>query len=91
MNPKLDSYLAFIENDKVTQTGLTGFLQVLGCKELTVAGLATDFCFCWCALGGVRNGYTVRIVLSACRAIDLDDSLETALAEMQNFGVRQLE
>ena len=46
MNPKVDSYSAFVENDKVTQTGLAGFLQARGSKELTIVGLATDFCVC---------------------------------------------
>ena len=87
MNPKVDSYSAFVENDKVTQTGLAGFLQARGSKELTIVGLATDFCVCWSALDGVRSGFNVKVVLSACRAIDLDGSLKTALAPTQNAGV----
>ena len=87
MNPKIDSYSAFVENDKVTQTGLAGFLQARGSKELTIVGLATDFCVCWSTLDGVRRGFNVKVVLSACRAIDLDGSLKTALATMQDAGV----
>ena len=90
-NPKVDSYSAFVENDKVTQTGLAGFLQARGSKELTIVGLATDFCVCWSALDGVRRGFNVKVVVSACRAIDLDGSLKTALATMQHAGVLLLE
>ena len=91
MNPKVVSYSAFVENDRVMQTGLAGFLQVRGSKELTIVGLATDFCVCWSALDGVHNGFNVKVVLSACRAIDLDGSLKTAFATMQNAGVDLLE
>ena len=91
LNPKADSYSAFVENDKVTQTGLAGFLQARGSKELTIVGLATDFCVCWSALDGVHNGFNVKVVLSACRAIDLDGSLKTAFVTMQNAGVDLLE
>ena len=56
MNPKVDSYSAFVENDKVTQTGLAGFLKARGSKELTIVGLTTDFCVCWSALDGVHSG-----------------------------------
>ena len=46
MNPKVVFYLAFVENDKVMQTGLAGFLQARGSKKLTIVGLATNFCVC---------------------------------------------
>ena len=91
MDPKVDSYSAFVEKDKVTQTGLAGFLQLRRSKELTIVGLATDFCVCWSALDGVRCGFNVKVVLSACRTIDLDGSLKTALATMQNVGVALLD
>ena len=91
MNPSADSYSAFVENDKVTQTGLAGFLQARGSKELTIVGLAKDFCVRWSALDGVRSGFNVKVVLSACRTIDLDSSLKTVFATMQNAGVDSLD
>ncbi|MEK9558530.1 MAG: bifunctional nicotinamidase/pyrazinamidase, partial [Alphaproteobacteria bacterium] len=50
MNPAVDSYSAFFENDKVTATGLAGFLNGRGCTDLTMVGLATDYCVAWSAL-----------------------------------------
>ena len=52
MNPEVDSYSAFFENDKATQTGLAGYLREVGCTHLTMAGLATDFCVAWSAIDG---------------------------------------
>jgi nicotinamidase/pyrazinamidase len=43
-NPAVDSYSAFYENDKVTPTGLHGYLKDHDVTDLTLVGLATDFC-----------------------------------------------
>ena len=86
-NPAVDSYSAFFENDKATATGLAGLLRDRGCGDITMVGLATDYCVAWSALDGVANGFRVEVRLPACRAIDLDGSLDKALAEMRAAGV----
>jgi nicotinamidase/pyrazinamidase len=86
-NPAVDSYSAFFENDKATATGLAGLLRDRGCADLTMVGLATDYCVAWSALDGVANGFRVEVRLPACRAIDLDGSLDTSLANMRAAGV----
>ena len=86
-NPAVDSYSAFFENDKATATGLAGLLRDRGCEDLTMVGLATDYCVAWSALDGVANGFRVEVRLPACRAIDLDGSLDKALADMRAAGV----
>jgi nicotinamidase/pyrazinamidase len=86
-NAAVDSYSAFFENDKATATGLAGLLRDRGCEELTMVGLATDYCVAWSALDGVANGFRVEVRLPACRAIDLDGSLDKALADMRRAGV----
>ncbi|RME18416.1 MAG: bifunctional nicotinamidase/pyrazinamidase [Alphaproteobacteria bacterium] len=87
MRPEIDSYSAFFENDKTTPTGLEGYLKTRGVQRLTFVGLATDFCVAWSALDAARLGFAVRVKLSACRAIDLDGSLEAALERMRAAGV----
>ena len=88
MNPSVDSYSAFFENDKTTATGLAGLLKGRGCNDLTMVGLATDYCVAWSALDGAAQGFKVEVLLSACRAIDLDGSLDGALANMHGAGIR---
>lgn len=83
----IDSYSAFFENDKTTATGLEGYLRGRGVTSVTLVGLATDYCVAWSALDAVRLGFETRVKLSACRAIDLDGSLDRALAEMAAAGV----
>ena len=86
-NPDLDSYSAFFENDHETPTGLDGMLRALGVTEVTLAGLATDFCVAWSALDAAKLGYGVTVREDLCRAIDLDGSLETARQSMLDAGV----
>ena len=87
-NPAVDSYSAFFENDKATATGLAGLLRDRGCEDLTMVGLATDYCVAWSALDGVANGFRVEVRLPACRAIDLDGSLDRSLADMRAAGIK---
>ena len=87
MRPQVDSYSAFFENDRKTATGLSGLLRDRGCRHLTFAGLATDYCVAWSALEAVHLGFDVTVELDACRAIDLEGSLAAALSEMQQAGI----
>jgi len=87
MNPAIDSYSAFFENDRKTATGLHGFLQSQGVDQVTIVGLATDYCVNYSAQDAATLGYRVRVDLSACRAIDLNGSLQAALDDMAGLGV----
>lgn len=87
-NPSIDSYSALFENDRQTPTGLEGYLRNRGIEDLTLVGLATDYCVTYSALDAARLGFSVQVRRDLCRAIDLDGSLHKALQEMQNAGVR---
>ncbi len=87
MNPAIDSYSAFFENDRETPTGLEGFLRSRGISGLTMVGLATDYCVAYSALDAARLGFAVTVRRDLCRAIDLDGSLEQALGAMADAGV----
>ena len=86
-NPAVDSYSAFFENDKVTPTGLHGFLRDRGVIDLTLAGLATDFCVAFSALDAAKLGYSVTVRLDMARAIDNNGSLNSAIDKMSKAGV----
>jgi nicotinamidase/pyrazinamidase len=86
--PAIDSYSAFFENDHTTPTGLEGYLRSRGVSHLTLAGLATDFCVSYSAVDAARLGFSVTVLMDACRAIDLNGSLEDARANMLSAGVR---
>ncbi|MEP2715903.1 bifunctional nicotinamidase/pyrazinamidase [Pseudophaeobacter sp.] len=88
--PAIDSYSGFFENDQKTPTGLEGYLRSRGITDLTLVGLATDFCVGFSALDAVKLGFAVTVDLSACRAIDLEGSLDKSLAAMRAAGVQLL-
>lgn len=83
----IDSYSAFFENDQTTKTGLAGYLQDRGITDLTFVGLATDFCVAWSAMDARKEGFDACLVLPASRAIDLNGSLDAALANLKGAGV----
>ena len=87
VNPAIDSYSAFFENDRTTATGLEGYLRTRGVERLVLTGLATDFCVAYSAIDAAWLGFDVEVRLDACRAIDMDGSLEAALADMRAAGV----
>ena len=87
----IDSYSAFFENDKITATGLSGYLRTRGFNRLYLAGLALDFCVLYSAVGGQREGFTVQVIEDACRAIDVDGSPVDAQRQIDQAGVTRIQ
>jgi nicotinamidase/pyrazinamidase len=85
----IDSYSGFLEADRKTTTGLAGYLSERGLESLYVCGLATDFCVAWTALDARATGFEVAVVEDACRAIDLEGSLERAWQDLRAAGVKR--
>ena len=83
----VDSYSAFLEADRKTMTGLTGYLKERGLKNVYFTGLATDFCVAWSALDARRAGFAASVIEDATRAIDVDGSLSKAWTDMTAAGV----
>ena len=89
-NPAIDSYSAFFENDQTTPTGLEGYLKTRGISDVTMVGLATDFCVNFSALDAAKLGLKVSVRMDLCRAIDLDGSLAAATTAMEDAGVSRI-
>ncbi len=83
----IDSYSAFMENDKSTRTGLTGYLRERRLNRLFFCGLALDFCVGWSALDGRRDSFSTFLIEDASRAIDLDGSRTAMLADLARADV----
>ena len=88
---EIDSYSAFFENDRTTPTGLAGYLKDRGFERIFMTGLATDFCVAWSALDARAQGFNVFLIEDACRAIDMEGSLATALEKMDDANVVRLQ
>ncbi len=89
LNPRIDSYSAFMENDRKTETGLAGYLKELKIKEVFLCGLATDYCVLYSALDAVRLGFQTYVILDACRGVDFpENNIEKALEKMKQHNIK---
>lgn len=86
-NAGIDSYSAFVEADRTTQTGLAGYLKERSIDSVFVVGLALDFCVAWSALDARSAGFNTWVIADACKAIDLDGSLAKASKDLAVAGV----
>jgi nicotinamidase/pyrazinamidase len=64
----VDSFSAFMENDRVTSTGLDARLHKLRIERVVLVGLALYGCVRHTALDARRAGFDVLIIDDACRA-----------------------
>ena len=98
LHPALDRARVDVVVDKGTDPsteGYSGFegtnlgelLRERGITQLTIVGLATDYCVKHTALDAVRNAFDVEVDTSAVRGVEVEpgDS-EQALAEVRAAG-----
>jgi nicotinamidase/pyrazinamidase len=88
---RVDSYSGFFENQRKQGTGLNELLRLHGADDLTIVGLATDYCVKATVLDARDLGFNVTVHQRACRAVNLSpNDGATALAIMQEAGVKIL-
>jgi nicotinamidase/pyrazinamidase len=88
-NPKVDSYSGFIENDRISETGLAGFLKSLKIKRIFICGLALDYCCYFTALDGIDFGFEVYFLVNLTRGIDLPPgNISKTLQDMTEKGIK---
>jgi nicotinamidase/pyrazinamidase len=76
-----DCYSAFDETDLLDQ------LRRQNVEEVVVGGLATDYCVKSTVLDALKNGFKVKALQSAMRAVDVQPGDgERAIEEMRNAG-----
>ena len=85
----VDSYSAFLENDHVSSTGLTGYLRDRGLSRLYLCGLAWDYCVGFSALDGKALGFDVTVIEDAVRGI-ASESMAAMSDRWDAAGVRRL-
>eukprot|EP01086_Lenisia_limosa_P013590 TRINITY_DN4286_c0_g1_i1.p1 TRINITY_DN4286_c0_g1~~TRINITY_DN4286_c0_g1_i1.p1 ORF type:complete len:211 (-),score=16.39 TRINITY_DN4286_c0_g1_i1:301-933(-) len=90
-HPDIDSYSAFMEADRKTPTGLKGYLTEHQIDTVYIVGIATDFCVAWTALDAAQMGFKTYVIEDACKAIDLDGSLQSAWQRMLEQGIERIQ
>lgn len=85
MNSEVDSYSGFYDNGHAKSTGLAGYLEDRGVKELYVCGLAGDYCVYFTASDAIDEGYKTFLIEDATRAIT-EDGFKAAKNEITDMG-----
>jgi nicotinamidase/pyrazinamidase len=79
--PQLEGYSGFEETD------LAALLRSHDVDEVTVVGLATDYCVRSTALDALREGFRVTVDRAGIRGIDVEEGdSERALEELSAAG-----
>jgi nicotinamidase/pyrazinamidase len=78
----------FLKGTGGDETNLDDTLALAGVRDVTVVGLALDYCVKATALDAARLGYKVTVPLAATRAVNRNDGDEDrAIAELRAAGV----
>lgn len=86
---EIDSYSGFFDNEHRRATGLGDYLKERGVTDVTIAGLATDYCVKYTALDAVMLGFNTTVVVDACRGVEVNEGdTARAIEEMSAAGVR---
>jgi nicotinamidase/pyrazinamidase len=87
-NSKIDSYSAFIENDKKTKTGLSGYLSTVGIKRIFLCGLALDYCVYYSAIDGKRLGFNAILLIDLAKPVGAPEgNVSRVLEDMTARGI----
>lgn len=86
-DPNVDSYSAFWDNARISQTPLHEKLQSLGVTDIFVCGLAWDFCVGFTALDALEHGYRTYVVEDCTRAISMADMEKRRTEIIKNYGI----
>jgi nicotinamidase/pyrazinamidase len=86
--PGLDSYSAFLENDRKTPTGLEDWIRCVGIETVIIGGLATDYCVFYSAMDSKSFGFNTVVVNDAVRGVGYPEgSIEKAMTQMAAAGI----
>ena len=88
-NRQVDSYSGFFDNDYRQATGLGEFLKQKGVTDVSILGLATDYCVKFTALDARQLSFKTFVIEDGCRGVNLNPSdVSKALEQMQRAGVK---
>jgi len=83
----VDSYSGFFDNNKAGDTGLSSFLKDNRINEISVCGLATDYCVKFTVLDGLADGFKMQLFVDTTKAVNIQvGDFDLAIEEMENAG-----
>lgn len=73
LNPKIDSYSAFYDNDHAHATGLAGYLRERQVQKLYFCGLCADICVYYSIIDALKEGFQCVLIEDATCALSEED------------------
>ena len=70
MNPEIDSYSGFYDNNHEKSTGLAGYLKEKKADTLYFCGLAADICVYYSMVDAMKENFEVHLLQDATQALD---------------------
>jgi nicotinamidase/pyrazinamidase len=87
MDPEIDSYSGFYDNNHQLSTGLAGYLKEKGASEIHFCGLAADICVYYSMLDSIMEGFSTTFIEDASRPL-YPDKFDDMKCELAKVGVR---
>jgi nicotinamidase/pyrazinamidase len=86
MDPEIDSYSGFYENDHKKSTGLAAYLRAKGASELYFCGLCADICVYYSLKDAVHEGFKNYLIEDATHPLN-EDVFKRIRVELMQLGV----
>jgi len=86
LDPDIDSYSAFADNNGAKKTELDDKLKERSVTQVFVLGLATDYCVAATALDAFNLNYKTYLIQDASRGVAVE-SIRSKLNKLKQFGV----
>lgn len=86
MDPEIDSYSGFYDNNHQLSTGLAGYLKEKGIYDLHFCGLAADICVYYTILDSILEGFSATLIEDASRPL-YPDKFDDMKCELAKSGV----
>ena len=88
MNPEIDSYSAFFDNQKLIDTGLSNYLKSKNIEIVEIVGLALDYCVKYTCIDAVSEGFKVILYFKGTKAVNLHpNDAKNTIFELLEKGV----
>lgn len=87
MDPDVDSYSGFYDNNHKICTGLAGYLKEKGTTEIHFCGLAADICVYYTILDSLLEGFSATLIEDASRPL-FPDKFDDVKCDLAKVGVR---
>jgi len=70
IDPEIDSYSGFYDNQHLKSTGLAGYLREKGVTDVYGCGLAGDICVCDTLKDALKCGFVTTLIADAAKPLD---------------------